>query len=1213
MEWTEGVYLVGSGAGVDVRLQTEGVAEYHVSVEVGSEQVRVEDLAGGVSVNGKAVSNRVEAEMPASIELFGTKLVVEAVQRDVSVAEKMEMDPLDAPTMVVAFSPENGEGLAFPASFEGPLEGKETGAALGVREASTAVRYELRKELAQGGMGIVYVGCDAELERELAVKVSKLGIGEDPRFALEAKVLGQLAHPNIVPIHAMGTDEDGFPFYSMKLVKGRSLQNIIQGLRDEEEEVLKAFPLGRLMEVFRKVCDAMAFAHSKKVLHRDLKPDNVMVGEFGEVLVMDWGMAKFLGEPENIRDVPRRAGISGGDLGLTMEGEVLGTPKYMSPEQAEGDSANLDERSDVYALGAILYAILTHRAPIEATTLDELLMKVRTGVITPIQTERVKQGKAGGARDPETMERTIPKALQAVTLKAMHLDRENRYASVEALAAEIERYQNGFATRAENAGALRQLLLLIKRHKTVSGLVALLLIGVAGFVVRLEFEKKQAQASERRALASEQEAVASRQKAEAARETIRLEAARTAVTLAEASEQVGDLEGLERALGLVPEDLRDPTWKYLNRKVDACDVEFVAERKMEWRGVENHPTDSGLFLALQSDGLLCSLNPATGGVAPLWKAAVKGRFVEKMAISEDGQWLAIAFIKQGGVTHEVEVFESQTGKQVGASLTPPSSVFDLHVSQRNVLTTTMPVPGPTKTCCWDLQSGKQLWEKLKFRHPHFSKSGDEVMGFQPEGFVRVKVESGEPLVSPVKLVVGASDSYPNTIAYVDDGKFLYQSGPNMALVNTQENALRYALKTVEGQDFSDARAVAVSGKRGIRADALRTGENCVRFELRRAWDGFPLGTWLLKGRLPSSPDSDSSIRFNADAVALRVMGDKNRIRVWDLREAKPLFNTSLERPFASGMWLGEGDEGLVFSTSDGSKSWKDSKSWVVEKVDYHKAQRRGSGLSLLTVNGFWHPGGYLMASSSRSGDWIVFQGIKDSKVYLSAASIEAGIGREVWSRETTTRYPSFSAIHPTRDEVWLSGHLLNLKTGEEIRSLELPEIKARRVWARPTSHGAVWAGEDRVFEPVERVLGRDNIVRMLALWNVRTGKLEAEVDGPYASVLASSPDGATLLEGGDDKRLRVRNGRTLAVEADIRVHDQAVSGVAWHPTRPLVATASADGMIRIWDRRDWSKVEELRTEQRNRLDLSVSPNGRRLLGMVFGKEVRVYEPLSFRD
>jgi serine/threonine protein kinase len=243
------------------------------------------------------------------------------------------------------------------------------------------VPFVFGKRIAKGGMGAILEGEDCKLGRTIAVKVMLDANASDDqarRFVQEAAVLGKLAHPNIVPVYDLGRDSEGALYYTMKLVKGRTLQHIIDDLRKEKKDALEHYTLDRLLTIFRKVCDALAFAHASNIIHRDLKPENVMVGEFGEVLVMDWGIAKVLNELgiEGSADTPGRSvpdPIGGQEcprsstdsFTATMDGAVMGTPNYMSPEQAMGKVNELDERSDIFSLGGILYCILTLRPPVE--------------------------------------------------------------------------------------------------------------------------------------------------------------------------------------------------------------------------------------------------------------------------------------------------------------------------------------------------------------------------------------------------------------------------------------------------------------------------------------------------------------------------------------------------------------------------------------------------------------------------------------------------------------------------------------------------------------------------------------------------------------------------------------------------------------------------------------------------------------------------------
>ena len=366
--------------------------------------------------------------------------------------------------------------------------------------------YTPGREIARGGMGVILSATDQTLDREVAMKVILLDAEASAearqRFVREALVLARLEHPNIVPIHEMGRNAEGQLFYTMKLVKGRTLHAILKGIKEGDEATVKHYTLDRLLTIYRKVCDAMAFAHHQRIIHRDLKPENVMVGEFGEVLVMDWGLAKHLDDQQHAKTEAARAPtiegfqelsdsqLAEGGSGLTLDGSVMGSPQYMPPEQAEGRLADIGPHSDIYALGGILYTILTLRPPVEGRKVREVLDNVKSGRITPPTTYNVSRSggvKLGGGTVtdvgkitglPHCPDGKVPASLSAVTMRAMAFKPADRYASVGQITADVEAYQGGFATSAEQAGALKQAALFIRRNKAASiGVAAVLLIG----------------------------------------------------------------------------------------------------------------------------------------------------------------------------------------------------------------------------------------------------------------------------------------------------------------------------------------------------------------------------------------------------------------------------------------------------------------------------------------------------------------------------------------------------------------------------------------------------------------------------------------------------------------------------------------------------------------------------------------------------------------
>jgi serine/threonine protein kinase len=301
----------------------------------------------------------------------------------------------------------------------------------------SATGYRLIRRIGAGGMSVVYLAEDTRLGRKVAVKVMNLpddsGDMRD-RMLREAHIVAQLEHPGIVPIHDVDMLPDGRVFYAMKYVQGRRLDQYAKSDR----------PLQDLLRVFLRVCEAVAFAHSFNVIHRDLKPENIMVGSFGEVLVMDWGIAKVLGEestdattaPESTAEAEssatliQRLAVPGNKE--TAHGVVVGTPAYMAPEQARGDNQKVDTRTDVYALGAILYFICTGRAPYDPSPAGEATAAI----------------PANGPIPPRRINRAIARPLEAVCVKAMSRDQNARYPSARDLEADVAAFLDGLAVAA---------------------------------------------------------------------------------------------------------------------------------------------------------------------------------------------------------------------------------------------------------------------------------------------------------------------------------------------------------------------------------------------------------------------------------------------------------------------------------------------------------------------------------------------------------------------------------------------------------------------------------------------------------------------------------------------------------------------------------------------------------------------------------------------
>ena len=343
-------------------------------------------------------------------------------------------------------------------------------------------KYIFDKELGRGGMGAVFATVDQDIRRKVAMKVMLPGVRKNvnamKRFLEEAQVTGQLEHPNIVPVHDIGIDEESRVYFTMMMVRGEDLESIVGKIAEQNTEYREKYTLGNLIQIFMKVCDGISYAHSKGVLHRDLKPENIMVGAFGEVMVMDWGLAKVLGR-EDIQTGSASVDESA-DPSRTLEGQVMGTPSYMSPEQACGKISELDERSDVFSLGGILYKILTYVAPYKGKSAREALGKAKKRQLTSPE-----------ERAPEN---TVPSELAAICMKAMARNKEDRYESATALKNDLQLYLDGRSVSAKKDNILVRARKWVVRNKVaamgIAASVVCLMVGIV-FMGVLAEKKKQ--------------------------------------------------------------------------------------------------------------------------------------------------------------------------------------------------------------------------------------------------------------------------------------------------------------------------------------------------------------------------------------------------------------------------------------------------------------------------------------------------------------------------------------------------------------------------------------------------------------------------------------------------------------------------------------------------------------------------------------------------
>ena len=366
-------------------------------------------------------------------------------------------------------------GSAHPSTRGDDLDPERTGSFSVGSATSLGQRFRIVRPHAKGGLGAVFVALDSELDREVALKQILDDRADDPtsrfRFVIEAQITGGLEHPGIVPVYGLGADGDGRPYYAMRFIRGDSLKEAIDDFHARSRSGpgpagSRDLALRKLLRRFMDVCNAIEYAHSRGVIHRDIKPANIVVGKHGETLVVDWGLAKPTGRAAAGAESGERVLIplSASGSAETLPGSALGTPAYMSPEQAEGQVDLMGPRSDVYSLGAMLYCLLTGQPPFAGDVVD-VIRAVHRGEFLP----------------PRQLEPSIDQALEAICLKAMAHRPEDRYPSCRALADELDRWMADEPVSAWSEPFSRRARRWARRNRTLATAAAVALVaGVVG-------------------------------------------------------------------------------------------------------------------------------------------------------------------------------------------------------------------------------------------------------------------------------------------------------------------------------------------------------------------------------------------------------------------------------------------------------------------------------------------------------------------------------------------------------------------------------------------------------------------------------------------------------------------------------------------------------------------------------------------------------------
>ena len=488
---------------------------------------------------------------------------------------------------------------------------------------SGSLRFQTIRPHAKGGLGEVFVAQDTELNREVALKEIQPRYAHDAssrtRFLVEAEITGRLEHPGIVPVYGLGQYADGRPYYAMRFIQGDSLKAAIEQFHHRQAGTVDlttgeaGVEFRRLLTRFVSVCEALEYAHSRGILHRDLKPSNIMLGKYGETLVVDWGLAKVVRRAERHKQAgePTLTPGTGSDASGTAVGSTLGTPAFMSPEQAAGRVDDLGPATDIYSLGATLFQLLTGQPPFVGRSAEDILRRVQAGEFP--RPSAVAQGTTARESSATPHRVAVPMPLEAICLKAMAREAEDRYPSAAALAADIECYLADEPVRALAEPAADRLRRWGRKHPTSVGslaaglLVATLSMGVVATLVtqkntqiegqsqqitqqNVELRQKTAESEKRRQLAEQAEGQAkqAQTQAEQSEALARASELKALERSAEVAARRGDWKQTLEFIELAQRLTSDPAQR-VRLEIEKAKGEWVLSRK-----IQAHKTLEGL-------------------------------------------------------------------------------------------------------------------------------------------------------------------------------------------------------------------------------------------------------------------------------------------------------------------------------------------------------------------------------------------------------------------------------------------------------------------------------------------------------------------------------------------------------------------------------------------------------------------------------------------
>ncbi len=1108
-------------------------------------------------------------------------------------------------------------------------------------------KYNIGREVAKGGMGAILSAEEAAIRREVAMKVmiGQAGEGDLLRFVEEAQITGQLEHPNIVPVHELGVDENEQLFYTMKMVRGITLKKVLDLLAQGVDATVEKYPLPALLTIFQKVCDGLAFAHAKGVIHRDLKPENIMLGGYGEVLVMDWGLAKVInaaptgdGTLAAVKSVICSARAEE-ELGATMAGTIMGTPQYMSPEQARGEVETLDERSDIYSLGTILYHILALRSSVTGKTAMEVVEKVARGEITPLTAKSAN--------------RPIPDSLAAVVRQAMAPAAAQRYASVHDLQEDIAAFQGGFATTAEHAGAWKQFRLLVARNRkaalTAAAAFVLVLFLSSAFTWRVMAARDQAEAQKKRAIAGEKRAEQTLATASQALLRLKFEKARAAL-----DEGHGD-EGLAWLAAVLRQDSQNrvaAAWlisALTNRNFPVPSAPRIVVPK-----VNQNIYESTTALRFSPDGRMLLVGCRAGGLS-LWNPLTGQPLaaVRSTADIRQAWWLpdGKSFVSAQYNLRDALVWRAENGQSLGKTQT----------QHEGNVTWVIPSPDGRLLATADDKHNVMIWDA-----DALTPQGDTVklasditsLDFSKDNrWIAVRTSSpSETSTYDVRTRQPVGPAVPDTNGW----QRFHPSSSRLLLPKVTQN--RWQIRDVSDGRVIESKEAHSSGttEGAFSPDGsfVATGSDDFRARVWDARTGAPVTPWLrhagrvmrpefspeglrlltfgtdyvcrlwnvLSGELiaepwhlPEGQFDPNQCRFSPDGAHVAVATRNRMVQLYDVREGRQLPLIVRDVGGISGMAVspdgqrcavifnGGNSHVRVFAIATGEKAIPDLPHGKgVSAVAFSPDGRWIATGSSDTTAQIWdaqtgqpvgqplpHDDNANALAFSPDGRLLATAGTaKDRKIHIWDVATGQPVG-EPWKLPGTAAKLAFSP-----DQTLLAAATENNTTLYDVRTGQ-----KRSEWGRAQNNKDVRFSRDGSLMAI--ATERDGVIVI----RPATGQ-EAYAPLTHENTVIAvrfSPDGARLLSASLDGVARIWNARTGEPLTGALRHGDVLTTAEFSPDGATVATGARDGTVRLWDAASGDPVSEPLRHISEVRSILFTPDGSRLITALPADWLHIWE------